>query len=136
MKIKVKEIENTQSAVDCFQLFFAKEVIRPLFPEKDDADVAATLLNESLGNAWEHGNRKDPEKRIRVQWEILDGGGLKVSVRDDGAGFVPPAHPEVPPITQKRGRGIIIIQEFADSLSFNEQGTEITFTFKGEKKDE
>lgn len=133
-----REIQNTEAAIDAFQDYFSREVARPLFPSGPEAsDTVETLLNEALINAWEHGNRKDPAKRIFVAWQILGGNGLKVSVRDEGPGFSPPGLncPQAPPVEQRRGRGLIIMSEFADSVSFNKEGNEITFILqKGEKQ--
>jgi anti-sigma regulatory factor (Ser/Thr protein kinase) len=130
-----KEIQNTEAAIDAFQDYFAREVAHPLFPSDPEAsDTVETLLNEALINAWEHGNRKDPAKRVFVAWRILEGNGLQVSVRDEGPGFSTPNinHSQAPPVAQKRGRGLIIMSEFADSVSFNPAGNEITIVFKGQ----
>ncbi|MBI5185663.1 MAG: ATP-binding protein [Nitrospinae bacterium] len=130
-----KEIQNTEAAMDAFQDYFSREVARPLFPSDTEAsDTVETLLNEALINAWEHGNGKDPAKRIFVAWQILENNGIKVSVRDEGPGFSPPGLncPQAPPVSRRRGRGLIIISEFADSISFNKEGNELTFVFKGE----
>lgn len=120
--------------MDIFQSFFSREILRPLFPSDPEAsDTVETLLNEALINAWEHGNKKDPEKRILVAWQILENKGLKVSVKDEGPGFSPRNlnQSQAPPVTQKRGRGFLILSEFAESVSFNKEGNQITFVFKG-----
>ncbi len=131
--MRIKEIENTETAMDDFQDFFEREAITPRFPNKDDADMAASLLSEALINAWEHGNCKDPQKRIFISWKYLWGGGLEISVRDEGDGFAPPKNQGLPEASARRGRGIFIISEFAESVRYNDRGNEITFIFRGEK---
>lgn len=133
MRKESMEIQNTDEAMDEFLSYFAEEVMPPVFPSKDYADMVESLLNEALLNAWEHGNRKDPEKRILVGWRCMEGGGMEISVKDEGSGFTPLPGTGIPPLSQRRGRGILILREFADSVRFNQRGNEITFTCKGEK---
>ena len=128
-----KEIENTEAAICGFLSSFSKEVLRPLFPFREEADMAETLLNEALLNAWEHGNQKDPQRRIGIVWRVFPANALEITVRDEGAGFTPPDLARPPPVSHRRGRGLFILKEFADCVRFNERGNEITFIYRGKK---
>jgi hypothetical protein len=48
-------------------------------------DLLAPLRN-ALGNAWKHGNERDPAKSIQVECEFSDKGCL-IAITDEGAGF-------------------------------------------------
>lgn len=91
-----------------------------------------TLLCEALVNAIRHGLNEDPTKSVAVRVE-LTAELARVHVTDDGAGFDP--HSVVPPLDpnaldQESGRGLLIIRELADDVSFNEQGNSICMTLR------
>ena len=84
---------------------------------------------EAVDNAYDHGNRKNETKSITVRcWE--DDDFLMFSVLDEGEGFSGKIPESMPDITDISGRGLYSIQEFAHSVSFNDRGNMITFTFR------
>ncbi len=87
------------------------------------------VLEETLWNAWKHGNGSDPEKSIAVRWRY--GNDFVLEVEDEGVGF---AHCAVPdprdPENRTRacGRGIFFVRHFADSVSWSAEGRIIRVT--------
>ncbi len=106
-----------------------KEVLAAFFTTDYDRDSAEYVMLEVLNNAWEHGNGKDESKMIEIEWWI-NCSHLTISVADEGAGFTPAIPAEAPPITQPRGRGLFSIHEIVSSLTFSEQGNQVTLTFR------
>ncbi|MCP4686629.1 MAG: PAS domain S-box protein [Desulfobacterales bacterium] len=90
-----------------------------------------TFLEEAILNAWLHGNRRDPDKKITVQWCF--GNDFILEVRDEGAGFDPgsapdPRNPEN--LRKTSGRGIFIIGRLADEIWWKDGGRRLTARFR------
>jgi serine/threonine-protein kinase RsbW len=85
-------------------------------------------VREALSNAVRHGCRNDPGKRVQVLVACDETRGMLIIVRDPGPGF-DPGHIPSPTIGQNifrhHGRGIYLINELMDEVSFHEGGTEI-----------
>jgi anti-sigma regulatory factor (Ser/Thr protein kinase) len=68
------------------------------------------------------------DKKIRVSLKINDK-MMEVKIKDEGRGFDPSQRSaEVDPeqLFRSSGRGLLLIQSLMDTMSFNEDGTEIT----------
>jgi serine/threonine-protein kinase RsbW len=87
-----------------------------------------TALREALANAVRHGCRNDPGKSVEVCVACDDSKGMLIIVRDPGPGFDPAAIPS-PTVGQNlyrhHGRGIYLINQLMDEVSFEKNGTEI-----------
>jgi len=89
-------------------------------------------LTEALSNAMLYGNLRDPSKRVLV--EVAFGQGhLRARVTDQGPGFDPamvpdPTTPEN--ITRPCGRGLFLMRELLDEVSFNDQGNQVTLVLR------
>ena len=87
-----------------------------------------TALREALANAVRHGCRNDPAKSVEVCVACDDSKGMLIVVRDPGPGFDPAAIPS-PTVGQNlyrhHGRGIYLINQLMDEVSFEKGGTEI-----------
>lgn len=84
-------------------------------------------LSEALANAIVYGNRMDPEKQVEVRVQVGDG-GFAVHVSDEGAGFDPSTVPDptLPDrIERPDGRGLFLIRQLVDQVSFNDRGNAI-----------
>jgi anti-sigma regulatory factor (Ser/Thr protein kinase) len=91
-----------------------------------------TLLCEALANAIVHGHREDPSKFVAVRIEV-EATLVRVHVTDEGAGVDPTAvRPPLDPadLDRETGRGLLMIQKLADSVSFNPQGNSICMTLR------
>lgn len=87
-----------------------------------------TALREALANAIQHGCRNDPDKRVEVCVACDPARGILIVVRDPGAGFDPTSIPS--PVRGRNlyrhhGRGIYLINQLMDEVSFERGGTEI-----------
>jgi len=89
-------------------------------------------LTEALSNAMLYGNAHDPSKRVILQISMLDG-RVEARVKDQGRGFDPtlvpdPTKPEN--LTRPCGRGLFLMRELLDEVSYNEQGNEVTLVLR------
>ncbi|MBD3243090.1 MAG: hypothetical protein GF331_21040, partial [Chitinivibrionales bacterium] len=85
-------------------------------------------LAELLVNALEHGNRKDPAKRVVIGY-TADANRVKVSVMDEGDGFNPSLIPDPTlegNVIKDRGRGLFLARHFVDKVQFNAKGNRVT----------
>ncbi|MBI4503101.1 MAG: ATP-binding protein [Gemmatimonadetes bacterium] len=84
-------------------------------------------LSEALSNAIVYGNGLDPSKSVDVWIEVADQ-GIAVHVCDQGAGFDPGAIPD-PTLPERLerpdGRGLFLIRQLVDDVSFNDRGNSI-----------
>ena len=84
-------------------------------------------LSEALSNAIVYGNGLDPSKSVDVRIEVADR-GIAVHVCDQGAGFNPAAVPDptLPDrLERPDGRGLFLIRQLVDDVSFNDRGNSI-----------
>jgi serine/threonine-protein kinase RsbW len=87
-----------------------------------------TALREALANAIRHGCRNDASQNVEVCVACDDTRGMLIIVRDPGPGFDPG---EIPSPTlghnvfRHHGRGIYLINQLMDEVSFDRGGTEI-----------
>jgi serine/threonine-protein kinase RsbW len=87
-----------------------------------------TALREALANAIRHGCGNDPDKLVEVCVACDPARGLLIVVRDPGRGFDPASIPS--PVRGRNvfrhhGRGIYLINQLMDEVSFEKGGTEI-----------
>ena len=85
-------------------------------------------LREAISNAMIHGCKGDPSKVIQVCMGCDKEHGLLIIVRDEGPGFKP-TEVKDPLMGQNiyadHGRGIYLINQLMDEVSFERGGTEI-----------
>jgi len=89
---------------------------------------------EALANAMMYGNARDPGKQVTLEaW--VSPTRIRVRITDEGTGFDPDALPD-PTLPQNRtsarGRGVYLITELMDEVSFNERGNSIEMVLHGE----
>ena len=85
-------------------------------------------LREALANAIVHGCENDPTKKVECCVACTESSDIVIVVRDPGQGFSPSAIPD--PLTEENlgsghGRGIYLINQLMDEVSFERNGTEI-----------
>jgi serine/threonine-protein kinase RsbW len=87
-----------------------------------------TALREALANAIRHGCCNDDTKSVEVCVACDETRGMLIIVRDPGPGFDPGEIPS-PTMGQNvfrhHGRGIYLINQLMDEVSFDKGGTEI-----------
>jgi serine/threonine-protein kinase RsbW len=89
-------------------------------------------LSEALANAIVYGNGLDPSKSVDVRIEVATS-DIAVHVCDEGPGFdhttVPdPTLPER--VDRPDGRGLFLIRQLVDNVSFNDRGNSICMTLR------
>jgi len=94
-----------------------------------DTDIkhAKICIFEMLMNAIEHGNRGDSRKKVIILYAISPE-QLRVSVIDEGEGYDYRSLPS--PLTSENilkdhGRGVFLIREYMDDVTFNDKGNRI-----------
>jgi serine/threonine-protein kinase RsbW len=87
-----------------------------------------TALREALANAIRHGCAGDETKRVELVVACEESRGMLIVVRDPGPGF-DPGHIASPTfghnLYRHHGRGIYLINQLMDEVSFDRGGTEI-----------
>ncbi|ARN57572.1 ATP-binding protein [Sedimentisphaera salicampi] len=85
---------------------------------------------EALNNAIVHGNKRDPAKKVTVNFSWTDQ-AFSVTVTDQGEGFereklIDPTADEN--LNKTTGRGVYIIKYVMDDVQYNDKGNSITMT--------
>ena len=97
---------------------------RPGIPEFE----VETALREALSNAIRHGCRNDPSKHVELRVACDPVQGITIVVHDPGPGFDPgliPSPTAGPNLYRHHGRGLYLIQNLMDEVSYGERGNEI-----------
>jgi len=81
------------------------------------AEELYLTIDEAVTNAMEHGNKLIESNSIEVVIEV-NAERLTVTVCDEGGGFDYAAWQPATDILRERGRGILIMREFADRLEY------------------
>jgi serine/threonine-protein kinase RsbW len=92
-------------------------------------------LTEALTNAMLYGNEHDPSKRVRVE-VALENGRLEARITDQGGGFDPSAIPdptEGENILKSGGRGLFLMRQLLDEVSYNDRGNQVTLVLRLEQ---
>jgi anti-sigma regulatory factor (Ser/Thr protein kinase) len=85
-------------------------------------------LREALANAIVHGCNNDPDKKVECCVACTESSDVVIVVRDPGEGFAPSAVPNplaLENLNSAHGRGIYLINQLMDEVSFERNGTEI-----------
>jgi len=88
-------------------------------------------VTESVSNAISHGNNGEKTKNVSLTM-VLEDSSIKFTVTDQGAGFdfndLPdPTSPEN--LDKPGGRGIFLMKNLCDEVSFSEDGNSVELTF-------
>jgi serine/threonine-protein kinase RsbW len=93
----------------------------------DDIFAIHLAVEEALVNAVKHGNRKDPEKSVTVEYSASPE-KFEISVADQGPGFnlknVPDPRDEKN-LYNASGRGVLLMQSYMDIVEYNESGNRV-----------
>jgi serine/threonine-protein kinase RsbW len=93
-----------------------------------DLFAVKLALQEAAINAFRHGNRSDPGKRIVLRCLVTPAEVL-LEVEDEGAGFDPEAVPDplLPEnLDRPNGRGLFLMRVYMTWVSFNREGNRVT----------
>jgi serine/threonine-protein kinase RsbW len=113
----VKEFQSTTAAV-AETLSEALETLAEHDWISEDRTFCIRLcLEEALVNAVIHGNKNCPECKVLLEIS-QDGDSCLIRIQDEGEGFDPEAI-KMAECTQAGGRGVCLIKEFMDEVSYN-----------------
>ena len=95
-------------------------------------------LDEAFVNAVKHGNKFDAKKIVRISAEVSPT-EARFTIEDEGEGFnvaeIPdPTNPEN--LFKTSGRGVLIIHNIMDEVSYNERGNRLTMIKKSENSNQ
>ncbi len=104
--------------------------ITEIDPEIPDLDFCLEIAaREILANAIEHGC-ENSEQEIEIELQV-NVSRVKLAVKDPGKGFEPEnVNLNDMPIWEEKGRGLAMVNEVADGISFNETGNKVTVNFR------
>jgi serine/threonine-protein kinase RsbW len=105
---------------------------KELHIEEEKLHTLMVVVTEAVNNGITHGNHRDESKLVTVSCSVMDG-VLTIKVRDEGKGFDPgtlpdPLHPDN--LMRDSGRGVFLMRQMMDSVSYNKTGTEVTMKMK------
>jgi len=98
----------------------------------DDALNVGLAVREAVINAILHGNKKESSRKVSIQLDVEQAGGIEIKIRDQGEGFDPGSNPDPTDdahVLNSSGRGILMIRAFVDDVGFRfkkGRGTEVT----------
>jgi serine/threonine-protein kinase RsbW len=104
------------------------EALRDLKSVDGKQDAIELALQEALANAVVHGAKEDPTKIVECLVAYEEERGILIIVRDPGPGFDPGAIPTCTMgenLYSNHGRGIFLINQLMDEVTFHNNGTEI-----------
>ena len=98
---------------------------------KDAYGNIIIALTEAVNNAINHGNKNDPDKKVIVKYRKTIN-KVFFTVEDEGDGFdydnIPdPTAPEN--IEKTNGRGVFLMRNLVDDITFHENGKKIELIF-------
>ncbi len=89
-------------------------------------------LTEALSNAMEYGNGMDAAKLVDVTTHVYED-RIQIQVKDQGVGFDPDVVPDPTHATNLEhpgGRGLFLIRQLVDEVTFNDRGNAICMIWR------
>ena len=130
-KLMVSEFSAYKSVIIAGGISALEDICRQLLAEATENDFDAEeifaihiALEEAFLNAVKHGNKKDPDKEVRIEY-LITPGKFDVSIADDGNGFAPETVPDPrceENLYKPSGRGLLLMRSFMDVVEYNEAG--------------
>lgn len=123
-------LQTDIALVDVAVELLARECFLARPPSRQTSFRLRVALAEALANAMLCGNAGDPGKTVQVSAELFPD-RILLAVEDEGPGFDPAQVPDPRDPTlldSPRGRGLFIIRNLADEVTFNDRGNVIWMT--------
>lgn len=128
-----KRVELPSQADALLQVMELIESINLELGIKDDVyGNVVVAVTEAVNNSLLHGNKEDPDKRIRFEAFLSGPYRFCVRVSDEGEGFDPDSLPD--PTAPENlenigGRGVFLMRHLADELYFHDGGRCVEMVF-------
>ncbi len=94
---------------------------------KDDIFAIHLALEEAFINAGKHGNKSDPTKTIKIEYQITSE-KFDVLITDQGTGFNPDNVPDPrcgKNLYKPSGRGVLLMKSYMDFVEYNKTGNAV-----------
>ena len=121
-------LDSTLESVNHAEETALKFAIKSGFPEEESQRISMAV-REGVVNAVLHGNKYDPNKKVRISFESNQK-SIQIHISDEGSGLDPGSIPD--PLAPKNllktsGRGIFLMRTFMDEVKVNSlnPGTEV-----------
>jgi len=111
---------------------FVERMSRETGFRPDLKDRLLLALSEAVTNAIVHGNKEQAEKSVNVEVRVEDS-SVQMEVQDEGEGFDPSAIPDPRAkenLLAEGGRGLFLIETYADSIDYLDRGRLVRMTFR------
>ncbi len=106
-------------------------VCRPLLSEleannfsEEDIFAVHLSLQEAFLNAISHGNKMDLYKEVKIDY-LVGSDKVEIFMTDEGGGFDPESVPDPrceENLYKSKGRGLLLMRSYMDTVKFNERG--------------
>jgi len=111
---------------------FVDEVCATFKVNEDSYGNILVALTEAVNNAILHGNKNDPAKSVEISFKYSSE-QISFTIKDEGPGFdydhLPdPTDPQN--IEKLNGRGVFLMRNLADKVSFDDNGSTVILDFK------
>lgn len=109
---------------------FVDNIIDKAGLDEDTAARFQLVMSEACTNAIMHGNKMDESKKVFIKSEVMDN-KIVVTVEDQGIGFNPDSVPDplaTDNLLKTSGRGVYLIRQYADKVSYSPKGNVLTFS--------
>ncbi|MFC1850116.1 response regulator [candidate division CSSED10-310 bacterium] len=125
------EFPNDPNLFPAIQYYLVKECQWRGIEEDSLLTNISICLDETLMNAYVHGNQEDEQRKIKLSAHFSNH-ILSISVQDEGAGFdsssIITEVEKLDPLTMNN-KGLFIVQNIVERIEFNDSGNEIRFFF-------
>lgn len=105
------------------------ELARDVKCDDEHLEHVELALREALANAIVHGNRQDPQKKVRVRCFCQPNRGMLLAVEDEGSGFDPAKVPDPTQaecLLEAHGRGLFLMRRLVDRVRISRSGRRVT----------
>ena len=102
---------------------------------EEDIFAVHLALEETFLNAIQHGNKMDPNKKVKIDYSVSSD-KIEISMVDEGDGFDPNAVPDPrcgENLYKNEGRGLLLIRSYMDVVEFSEGGNRVRMVKYKEK---
>jgi serine/threonine-protein kinase RsbW len=130
-KVRRFAFPSNQTSIDSIELLL-DELNEKLALSEHVYSSIWVSLNEAINNAICHGNKRDPNKKVRMSIELKWENFICFTIKDEGDGFdyenLPdPTSEEL--IGQPHGRGVFLMKKLADLALFTNGGNTVDLYF-------